>query len=66
MKKIRKVSCADHVDRWYLITDQFPSGVDYGPIFSKRTIKKWEKEYGVVGHRTYTHADTIIEEWRPY
>lgn len=59
MEMIRKVTSKEHAHKWYFIDDQFPEGIDYGPIFSKRTIKKWEGKYGIVGHRIRGN----IEEW---
>lgn len=59
MEMIRRVKSEEHADKWYLITKQFPKGIDYGPIFSKRTIKKWEDNGEVIGHRIRDN----FEEW---
>ena len=62
---IRRISYEDHADKWLYFKEgndygvNWSAGVDFGPLFSKRTIEKWLERGEVVGHRKYDN----VEEW---
>lgn len=56
---IRRISYEDHADKWLYFNNVWPHGVEYGPIFSRRTIEKWLERGEVVGHRKRGN----FEEW---
>ena len=67
MEMIRRIRYEDRTDKWLFFKEgneygvDWAAGVDFGPLFSKRTIKKWENTIGVVGHRVRENG--AIEEW---
>lgn len=62
---IRRITYENHADTWLFFKDSndygvdWKSGVDFGPLFSRRTIKKWIDNGEVIGHRVRDN----FEEW---
>lgn len=59
MEMIRRIQYEDKADKWLFFKEGNDYGVDFGPLFSKRTIKKWEENGEVIGHRVRGN----FEEW---
>ena len=65
MEMIRRIQYEDRADKWLFFKEgndygvNWSAGVDFGPLFSKRTIKKWEENGEVIGHRVRGN----FEEW---
>ena len=65
MEMVRRIKSEDHADKWLFFKEgndygvDWGAGVDFGPLFGKRVIKKWEADGEVIGHRTRGN----YEEW---
>lgn len=62
MEMVRRITSEDHADKWLFFRMNSANqgfGVELGPIFCKRIIKRWETEGQVIGHRVRGN----FEEW---
>lgn len=59
MEMIRRIQYEDRADKWLSFKEGAKYGVELGPIFCKRIIKRWETEGQVIGHRVRGN----FEEW---